>query len=151
MAGLDPSSSEDGSLMNSINITPFVDVVLVLLVIFMVTAPMLMKDIIDLNLPKAKSGDGSQVETLGVAINKDGNFLINGQIADEAALEASAKAALSKNPDSQAIISADQEVIYGRVVKAIDILKTAGLNKFAVQIQREDRSNSSATSPSKDP
>ncbi len=139
MAGIDPSSSDDSSLMSSINITPFVDVVLVLLVIFMVTAPMLMKDIIDLNLPKAKSGDGSQVETLGIAINKDGNILINGQIADEAALESAAKSALQKNPDAQAIISADQEVIYGRVVKAIDILKTAGLNKFAVQIQKTEK------------
>ncbi len=142
MAG--PISSQDDSneLMSGINITPFVDVVLVLLVIFMVTAPMLMKDIIDLNLPKAKSGDGSQVETLSVAINKDGNILINGQIADETSLSESAIAALKKNPDSQAIISADQSVIYGKVVRVIDILKTAGLNKFAVQIQKEVLSES---------
>ncbi len=58
MAGLDQSSQgDDSSLMSSINITPFVDVVLVLLVIFMVTAPMLVKDILEIKLPKTASGD----------------------------------------------------------------------------------------------
>lgn len=138
MAGLDTNSSDDSGLMSSINITPFVDVVLVLLVIFMVTAPMLMKDILELNLPKTKSGDGQVVETMGVAINKDGNILLNGQITDDAGIVAAVKTALEKNSETQAIISADQEVIYGRVVKVIDLLKSNGLNKFAVQIQKEE-------------
>jgi len=140
LAGLDSSSSEDSSLMSSINITPFVDVVLVLLVIFMVTAPMLIKDILELNLPKTVSGDGQVVETLGIAINRDGNILLNGQITDDAGLQTAAKAALAKNPESQAILSADKDAVYGRVVKVIDLLKTAGLNKFAVQIEKEDKS-----------
>lgn len=126
--------------MSAINITPFVDVVLVLLVIFMVTAPMLMKDILELNLPKTQSGDGQVTQTLGIAINRDGNILINGQITDDAGLSAAAKSALAQNPDAQAIISADRDVVYGRVVKAIDLLKTAGLNRFAVQIERDEKS-----------
>ncbi len=134
----DLNSSDESSLMSSINITPFVDVVLVLLVIFMVTAPMLMKEILDLNLPKTKSGDGQVIETLGVSINRDGNILINGQLSDDSGLELAAKVALEKNSETQAIISADQEVVYGRVVRVIDLLKTSGLNKFAVQIQKEE-------------
>ena len=125
--------------MSSINITPFVDVVLVLLVIFMVTAPMLIKDILELNLPKTVSGDGQVVETLGIAVNRDGNILLNGQITDDSGLQEAARVALAKNSESQAIISADKEVVYGRVVKVIDLLKTAGLNKFAVQIEREEK------------
>jgi len=140
LAGLDSSSSEDSGLMSSINITPFVDVVLVLLVIFMVTAPMLIKDILELNLPKTISGDGQVVETLGIAINRDGNILLNGQITDDAGLQEAARTALAKNPESQAILSADKDVVYGRVVKVIDLLKTSGLNKFAVQIEREEKS-----------
>ncbi len=140
MAGLDSSSSsEESGLMSSINITPFVDVVLVLLVIFMVTAPMLIKDILELNLPKTVSGDGQVVETLGIAVNRDGNILLNGQITDDSGLQEAARVALAKNSESQAIISADKEVVYGRVVKVIDLLKTAGLNKFAVQIEREEK------------
>jgi biopolymer transport protein ExbD len=141
LAGLETSnSSEESGLMSSINITPFVDVVLVLLVIFMVTAPMLMKDILELHLPKTVSGDGQMVETLGVAINRDGNILLNGQITDDSGLQEAARAALAKNADSQAIISADRDVVYGRVVKVIDLLKTSGLNKFAVQIEKEEKS-----------
>lgn len=138
MAGLDNSSEESG-LMSAINITPFVDVVLVLLVIFMITAPMLVKDILELRLPKVSSGDGQAMQTLGVAINRDGNILLNGQLSDEESLKNAATSALAQNPESQAIISADKDVIYGRVVRVIDILKTAGLNKFAVQIEKNDQ------------
>jgi len=137
-ASLD-QSSEDSNLMTSINITPFVDVVLVLLVIFMVTAPMLVKDILELHLPKTKTGDGQVPQTLGVAVNRDGNILLNGILADETALQTAARTALSDNPEAQAIISADENVIYGRVVKVIDLLKEAGLNRFAVQIEKQEK------------
>ena len=138
MAGLTENSSEDSGMISAINITPFVDVVLVLLVIFMITAPMLVKDILELRLPKTASGDGQATQTLGVAVNRDGNILLNGQISDDENLKRAAEAALAQNPDSQAIIAADTEVPYGRVVRVIDILKTAGLNRFAVQIEREE-------------
>lgn len=138
MAGMSEENQNEG-LMSSINITPFVDVVLVLLVIFMVTAPMLVKDIMELRLPKTQSGDGQMMQTLGVAVNKDGNILLNGQLTDEAGLAQATKDTLAKNTDAQAIISADVEAAYGKVVKVIDILKTAGLEKFAVQIEREDK------------
>ena len=138
MAGLTDNSSEDSGMISAINITPFVDVVLVLLVIFMITAPMLVKDILELRLPKTASGDGQATQTLGVAVNRDGNILLNGQISDDENLKRAAETALAQNPDSQAIIAADTEVPYGRVVRVIDILKTAGLNRFAVQIEREE-------------
>lgn len=138
MAGMNDDSQNEG-IMSAINITPFVDVVLVLLVIFMVTAPMLVKDIMELRLPKTQSGDGQMMQTLGVAVNKDGNILLNGQLTDEAGLSQAAKETLAKNSAAQAIISADIEAYYGKVVKVIDILKTAGLEKFAVQIEREEK------------
>lgn len=136
MAGLDPQL-EDSGLMSSINITPFVDVVLVLLVIFMITAPMLVKDVMDLKLPKTESTDGQVTQTLGIAVNRSGNVLLNGQAADDDSLKAAVKEALHQNPDVQGIIAADVEVPYGRVVKVIDLLKTAGLNRFAVQIEKD--------------
>ena len=139
MAGLDLSQGEDSGLMSSINITPFVDVVLVLLVIFMITAPMLVKDILEIKLPKTASGDGQVVQTLGVAVNKDGNILLNGDLTDDEGLKKAAQLALAKSADSQAIVSADVEVAYGKVVHVIDLLKGAGLNRFAVQIERESK------------
>ncbi len=136
MAGVPTDQSEDG-LISGINVTPFVDVVLVLLVIFMVTAPILVKDILSLKLPKTKSGDGQVVQTLGVSVNRTGQILLNGQITDEAGLQAAVQTTLAQNVDAQAIIAADVEVEYGKVVRVIDLLKTAGLEKFAVQIERD--------------
>ena len=132
------SDSED-STFASINVTPFVDVVLVLLVIFMITAPILVKDIIDIKLPKTNTGDGQLAQTLGVAVNRDGNILLNGVLTDDEGLKAAAAQALIINSDSQAIISGDVDVPYGRIVKVIDLLKTAGLEKFAVQIEQEKK------------
>lgn len=130
--------SEDQAGFSSINVTPFVDVVLVLLVIFMITAPILVKESLNLNLPKVDTGDGPKLETLGVAINKDGNIFINGQIADLEVLKQEALKAVQKDSGAQAIIGADKDVNYGRVVEVIDILKTNGLEKFAVQIEKKN-------------
>ncbi len=133
------SDSEASTIMTGINITPFVDVMLVLLVIFMITAPALVKEVMDIRLPKTASSDGQIMQTLGVAINKDGNILLNGQITDEENLKKSIQETLAKSQDAQAIISADVDVSYGRVVKVIDLLKSSGLEKFAVQIEREQK------------
>jgi len=139
MAAAPDDNSGEGHLMTAINITPFVDVVLVLLVIFMVTAPMLVKNVLDLKLPTAASGDGPVLQTLGVAINRNGNILLNGSLADEAQLERIVKETLGQNPEAQAILSADVEVPYGSVVKVIDLIKSAGLNKFAVEIIQKEK------------
>ena len=138
MAGPIQDSDVEDSDISDINITPFVDVVLVLLVIFMITAPAIMKDVINLKLPKTETSDGKIVQTLGVAINRDGNILLNGQITDDAGLAAATKESIAINPQTQAVISADVEVVYGRVVKVIDLMKSVGLEKFAVQIEKQD-------------
>lgn len=138
MAGSVHDSDVEESDISDINITPFVDVVLVLLVIFMITAPAIMKDVIDLKLPKTETSDGKIMQTLGVAINRDGNILLNGQITDDAGLREATKASLAINPLTQAVITADVEVVYGRVVKVIDLMKSVGLEKFAVQIEKQN-------------
>jgi len=142
MAGMSDNSLTDENagpgLIGSINITPFVDVVLVLLVIFMITAPMLVKDILEIKLPKTATGDGKAMQTLGIAVNRDGNLLLNGALIDDEGLRKASAEALAQNADSQAIISADVEVAYGKVVHVIDLLKSSGLNRFAVQIEKEE-------------
>ena len=65
------SDSESTQVMSGINITPFVDVVLVLLVIFMITAPALVKEMIDIKLPKTSTSDGQVLQTLGIALNTE--------------------------------------------------------------------------------
>lgn len=136
MAASDNSSSEESDLLASINITPFVDVVLVLLVIFMVTTPILMKDLLDIHLPQTKSSDGPHINTLGVVINKQEQVLLNGSVVTESQLIAEIKKAVTENKETQAIISADIELNYGKVVKIIDLIKSSGLERFALQIEK---------------
>ena len=71
-------SEDDSGPISSINVTPFVDVVLVLLVIFMVTAPLLMQDSIGIHLPKASSSDKKLTSKMGVAVTRQGQILLNG-------------------------------------------------------------------------
>jgi biopolymer transport protein ExbD len=132
-------SRRRGNGINDINITPFVDVVLVLLVIFMVTAPMVMNRAIKVNLPNAKSATSpAESKTLGITISAKGEFLVNGKLVIEDQLLELAKAALAANPSVQALMAADVRVEHGRVIKAIDIVRQAGIEKFAFQIAEEE-------------
>ena len=129
----DPNE-DDG--INDINITPFVDVVLVLLVIFMVTAPMMVKESLSIKLPKSQSSDRAEPARLGLSINSNGQILINGKLVDKKGLEIEALAALAENPNVQALISADKEARHGDIIGVIDIIKKVGIENFAFQIER---------------
>lgn len=132
-SNLDPSKMEG---INEINITPFVDVVLVLLVIFMVTAPMMMKDIIGLNLPKTSAADSKTLSTLAIAITKTGQFLLNGELVSVEGLRERAIQAQKENALVQAVISADIDARHGAVVQVIDIVKSSGIENFAIQVEK---------------
>lgn len=135
--GADLGGQSEGGPMASINVTPFVDVVLVLLVIFMITAPTLMKDVIGIKLPKAASSDQKSPTSLGIAVNQQGLILINGAAVEEGLIIGEVKKALAQNPEVQAIVSADADAKHADVVKAIDLIKQAGLSRFALQIDRK--------------
>jgi biopolymer transport protein ExbD len=129
---------DDAGLMSAINVTPFVDVVLVLLVIFMVTAPMMLKDSIRVQLPKTQTSDGASLpQSLGIAINRDGQILMDGVLVSEEELVSQVKQKLIADSKLQGMISADVEASYGKVARAIDLLKVAGLERFAIQVIRE--------------
>lgn len=134
--GANQNGSPGGEMLSQINVTPFVDVVLVLLVIFMVTAPIIAKDILRLNLPKSAATDGKALSQLGIAVNRDGQILLNGELTSEEMLRARVLKLLESDREAQAIIAADTETAYGNVVKVIDIVKSAGLSRFAIQIER---------------
>ncbi len=130
------SGSNDDDAISGINVVPLVDIILVVLIIFMVTAPMIMKPAINVNLPKSASGDKSTPSHLSISIAQTGALNLNGVTADEAAIAAKAQQEVEKNPDVQAIIAADKEVPHGTVVHIIDVVKTAGVKKFAISIEK---------------
>ncbi|MFN8943655.1 MAG: ExbD/TolR family protein [Pseudobdellovibrionaceae bacterium] len=128
--------SRDGEEIASINVIPLVDIILVVLIIFMVTAPMFIKPTINVNLPKAASGDQTAPSKLNIALTADGRINLNGQFVKEDAVRQKALEELSKNQDTQAIISADKDVPHGKVIALLDIVKTAGVKKFAISIEK---------------
>jgi biopolymer transport protein ExbD len=138
MAAEISSGSDDHAPFSGINITPFVDVVLVLLVIFMVTAPVLSKEILEVNLPKSSTGEQKMISSLGVAITREGQILLNGQLIDPQSFSIEIKRIVTTQPDTQAIISADGEAKHADLVRVIDLIKSAGLSKFALQVQHTD-------------
>jgi biopolymer transport protein ExbD len=132
-SSFDPNQMEG---INDINVTPFVDVVLVLLVIFMVTAPMMMKDIIGLKLPKTSSSDSQPLSTLAIAITKNGQYIINGELMTLEGLREKAFSMQKSNKGVQAVLSADVDARHGDVVAAIDVIKLAGIDNFAIQVEK---------------
>ena len=122
--------------IHEINITPFVDVVLVLLVIFMVTAPMMMKDVIGLSLPKSSSSQAQSIGPLSISVTKTGQFLLFGELVDEGTLKDKVSGEKAKDSNVQAVISADVDARHGDVVRALDIVKSSGVENFAIQVEK---------------
>ena len=124
--------------ITDINVTPLVDITLVLLIIFMVTAPMIVNNpSIKVELPKAATGDETLKSTLALTLSRDpssGSVLLyaNGEKTDEPAVKAMIPDMLSKNKDLQAIIAADRGISYGDVVHIVDLVKSLGVHKFAL-------------------
>lgn len=129
-------SDDELPAISEINVTPFVDVVLVLLVIFMVTAPMLVREQMSVNLPKAQSGEKSASQAISIVIDKTGSVLMAEKPIAMEQIEDEIKSLIAKNPNAQAVISADQDAKHGDVVHVMDLVKKAGLTRFAIQIQR---------------
>jgi biopolymer transport protein ExbD len=118
--------------ISGINITPMVDVTLVLLVIMMVSATYIVSQSLKVELPKAASASESAVSLAAVTITPDGKYYFNQQPVDEAALVARFKAAAAVSDEVSLIVTADKEAKHGTVVHVIDLAKLEGIRKFAI-------------------
>ena len=123
--------NDDDELITSINVTPLVDVVLVLLIVLMVTSSYLVNKSINVELPKAATGEASS-PTMSISIDKDGKLFLDGTPITEEALRNRIRAAYQKDPDVKAVISADGRVQHARVVTVIDTLRREKVTKFAI-------------------
>jgi biopolymer transport protein ExbD len=129
MAG---SVTQDEDAITGINVTPLVDITLVLLIIFMVTAKIIVSQAIPLDLPKASSGTGDVQVIFSIILAADGRTVVDSKpvASDEAILELGAQAS-KKNPDVRAVIKADAAVPHGRVIHVLDLLKQGHVSKIA--------------------
>lgn len=136
MAGKIAGDEDDLSPIAEINVTPFVDVVLVLLVIFMVTAPMLVREQLSVNLPKTSTGEKSATKALAIVLTKEGAVSIGDEAISMDQIGDKIRQAVAADPNIQAVITADKDTKHGDVVTVIDQVKRAGLTRFAIQIER---------------
>ncbi len=135
MASTSGNGSDDA--ITGINVTPLVDITLVLLIIFMVTATYIVKESIEVDLPRAASGGETVGPTLSFVIDRAGTLYLDGQPVTRDAARQAVRSALAKSPEARALIGADKAVSHGDVVSLIDLVKTEGLTRFAIQIAHE--------------
>lgn len=127
-------------IIQGINVTPLVDITLVLLIIFIVTAKIVVTPAVPLDLPKSSTGETVQV-IFSVLMPPDGRVLVNGSpVASDELLVEKARQALTETPELRAVIHADGAVSHRQVMRVIDQLKRAGISRIAfgaIQVQPE--------------
>ncbi|MBI5491286.1 MAG: biopolymer transporter ExbD [Deltaproteobacteria bacterium] len=129
-------NNDDDEILSGINITPFVDVVLVILIIFLVTATYIITRSIPMDLPKAATGE-QVVTTLAISIDAQGVIYLDGVAIDEQELARRLPVIKQQKPDVRAVIAADGGVEYRRVMHLMDLCRQAGIARLAFNIKSE--------------
>jgi biopolymer transport protein ExbD len=125
-----PSSDDDSGLMAEINMTPFVDVMLVLLIIFIITLPVIQHSV-KIELPKAaSSASSSKPETIQISIDQSGNIFWNTTPVSLEEYKNRAKEASAKEPQPEINLRADKRVPYDQVAQVLSASKRSGLTKL---------------------
>ncbi|GAB6184355.1 protein TolR [Thermodesulfovibrio hydrogeniphilus] len=132
MEGLTPRRR---STIAEINVTPLVDVMLVLLIIFMITAP-LMKHGIDVNLPKAKGKSIEETEKINIVITKEGKIYLNDSIVNKDNLPNLLTSL--KNDNTTVLLRADRDVNYGLVAEVMGEIKSAGIERIGIVTEQKE-------------
>ena len=135
MAALSNAGSDEEIV--GINVTPLVDVVLVLLVVLMVTAGYIASRAIPVDLPKAATGE-TVPQTLALSIDQKGGLYLDGRPMSEPELHAGVAARKRARPDVRAVIAADGRVAHQRVIRLIDLLRQENVTEFALDVRPED-------------
>lgn len=127
-----------GGMITDINVTPFVDVTLVLLIIFMVTATYIARGSLRVKLPEASSAGEMSRSPLILSVNDKGEYLLESKLATEPQVIAYIEEAVRKNPEVEAVISGDKEVEYGKVMTLINLARKHGVRNFAAAVERRN-------------
>ena len=136
MAG--KSGASEGNAIVEINVIPLVDIILVVLIIFMVAAPLVMQPKIDISLPKSTSAKVEKDKVpMRVVLGKKGELFLNNNAISMEGLTDEAKKEAARNPDSSALLIADKAVTLEMVTDLVDAIKGGGVKKVAFSIQKK--------------
>jgi biopolymer transport protein ExbD len=138
MAGGASNGDGDDDLITAINVTPLVDIVLVLLIILMVTASYIVSKSIPMDLPDAQSGDESPPRQMTISIDREGQLYLDAEVISWEALAQEARRFRQAETEPRAVIAADREVSHGQFIRVVDVLRTAGITRYAINVNPED-------------
>jgi len=130
------ADAEDGELVEGINVTPMVDITLVLLIIFMVTASFVSSGALKVALPQASTTEATATASLTVTLDARGTLYLMKAATTERELAFSLKREATRNPGVHVTLAADRTVPYGKVVRILDLVKSAGIAKVALASER---------------
>lgn len=128
---------DDDDVIATINMVPFIDISLVLLIIFMVTSAYIVRQAFEVDLPSAASGAEVAPSTIAIVVDRDGAVTLNGVSVTMQQLPALVRAEVEADAEVQAIVAADRSVDYGVVIDVVDVIKLEGIRSFALNIERE--------------
>lgn len=135
MAGMDLSADDEP--IAAINIVPFVDVVLVLLIIFMLTSAAIVKTSFKVDLPKVSSGGAAMSSTFEIFIKSNGDLLMRDKPISLVELASFTQQEIGLDPKTQVVITADKLSAYGRVIEVIDTIRLHGVQSYALSVREE--------------
>lgn len=132
------TNNHGGNAIVEINVIPLVDIILVVLIIFMVAAPLVMQPKIDINLPKSTSAKQERDKTpLRVVLGKQGELFLNNNPVSLGELQDQSQEIVKKNPEVGALLVADKDSTLELVTEVVDAVKGGGVKKVAFSIQKK--------------
>ena len=131
------NTGDDDAPITGINVTPLVDVVLVVLIIFMATAPMIARRAIRVEVPKVAKSEKNATDAMAVALNGKHELTLAGKLVTLDLLKKSLSAATAIKPDQAVTLSADKTLPYGEVAELLDTVRSAGIKKVGLEVRRK--------------
>jgi len=128
------AADNDGPI-TGINVTPLVDIILVVLIIFMATAPLIHNRAMKVDLPKAAQHERAATEALQVVYNAQREISLAGKRVTEAQLGSELKAMVSQDADLRVALRADRNLPYGEIVQLLDVVRGAGVHKIGLEVK----------------
>ena len=129
------SLSDHSGPITDINVTPLVDIILVVLIIFMATAPLIHRREIRVDVPKAKHQSSVEQKALTISFDKARTLRFRGSIVGREDLTRALSTLLTNTPEARVILSADEVLPYGDIVGVLDLIRGAGLKRISLEVR----------------
>jgi biopolymer transport protein ExbD len=134
MAG---STQSNSGPITAINVTPLVDIILVVLIIFMATAPLIQRRAIHVDVPKAAHHERAATEAVQVVLKADGAITVAGKPMTRERMQSALSAGVAAEPELRVTFAADRVIAYSDIIAVLDLIRGAGVKKIGLEVKRQ--------------